>query len=82
VNLADSKAPASAARLISNGRHRVVISAAGGGPSRCNGLALNRWSGDRVEDDEGYFFYLRGERRARMTCPAQPSPSVRGDTPR
>jgi len=78
VNLADSKAPASAARLISNGRHRGVISAAGGGPSRCNGLALNRWSGDRIEDDEGYFFDLR----ARMPCPAQPSRSVRGDTPR
>ena len=78
MNLADSKAPASAARLISNGRHRVVISAAGGGPSRCNGLALNRWSGDRIEDDEGYFFDLR----ARMPCPAQPSRSVRGDTPR
>ena len=78
MNLADSKAPASAARLISNGRHRVVISAAGGGPSRCNGLALNRWSGDRIEDDEGYFFDLR----ARMPRPAQPSLSVRGDTPR
>jgi hypothetical protein len=77
VNLADSNAPAPAARLISNGRYHVVISAAGGGQSRCNGLALNRWSGDRVEDDEGYFFDLR----ARMTCPAQPSPSVRGDTP-
>src|SRR5207247_2186372 len=59
VNLADSNAPAPAARLLSNGRDPVVISAAGGGQSRCNGLALNRWSGDRVEDDQGYFFYLR-----------------------
>ena len=59
MKLADSNAPAPAARLISNGRYHVVISAAGGGQSRCNGLALNRWSGDRVEDDQGYFFYLR-----------------------
>jgi cellobiose phosphorylase len=37
----------------------VVLSAAGGGHSRCDGLALNRWNGDRVEDAEGQFVYLR-----------------------
>ena len=59
MRLSASSAPAPAARLISNGRYHVVISAAGGGQSRCNGLAVNRWSGDRVEDGEGQFVYLR-----------------------
>src|SRR5262249_42865472 len=59
VKLSAFSVPAPAARLISNGRYHVVLSAAGGGQSRCNGLALNRWSGDRVEDDEGQFIYLR-----------------------
>jgi len=59
VRLSASSVSAPAARVISNGRYHVVLSAAGGGHSRCNGLALNRWSGDRVEDAEGQFVYLR-----------------------
>ena len=58
MRLSGANALAPAARLISNGRYHVGLSAAGGGQSRCNGLALNRWSGDRVEDDQGHFVYL------------------------
>jgi len=50
-----SDASAPAARLISNGRYHVLLSAAGGGQSRRHGLALNRWSADRVEDAQGQF---------------------------
>ncbi|HWP00819.1 MAG TPA: hypothetical protein VNL74_09380 [Methylococcus sp.] len=44
---------------LSNGRYTVLIDAAGSGASFCDGLALTRWSGDRVEDEEGWFVYLR-----------------------
>jgi cyclic beta-1,2-glucan synthetase len=43
---------------MSNGRYHVLLSTAGGGQSRCRGLALNRWSADRVEDAQGQFIYL------------------------
>lgn len=59
MRLSAWSALAPAARLISNGRYHVLLSAAGGGQSRCRDLALNRWSGDRVADDEGQFVYLR-----------------------
>jgi len=45
--------------VISNGRYHVLLSAAGGGQSRCRGLAVNRWSADRVGDAQGQFIYLR-----------------------
>ncbi len=51
--------PAPLARLLSNGRYHVLITAAGGGQSQRLGLALNRWSGDAIEDAQGYFLYLR-----------------------
>lgn len=51
--------PASQARLLSNGSYSVLIDAAGSGGSWCDGLALTRWRGDRVEDGEGWFVYLR-----------------------
>lgn len=44
---------------LCNGRYTVLIDSAGGGASFCDGLLLTRWSGDRVEDEEGWFVYLR-----------------------
>jgi cyclic beta-1,2-glucan synthetase len=46
-------------RLLANGRYTVLLTAAGGGRSTCGPLALNRWNGDRIEDRDGYFCYLR-----------------------
>ena len=47
------------ARLLSNGSFTTLITGAGTGFSRVGDMALSRWSGDRVEDGEGYFIYLR-----------------------
>ena len=45
--------------LLSNGRYAVMITNAGGGYSRWNGLALTRWREDPTRDDWGSFLYLR-----------------------
>lgn len=44
---------------LSNGRYAVLLSTAGTGHSTWNGLALTRWSADPVEDNDGFFLYLR-----------------------
>ncbi|MYN15404.1 glycosyl transferase [Rugamonas sp. FT107W] len=47
------------AQLLSNGSFTTLITGAGTGFSRVGDTMLSRWSGDRIEDAEGYFFYLR-----------------------
>jgi cyclic beta-1,2-glucan synthetase len=47
------------ARLLSNGRLSTLITESGSGFTRAGDIALTRWSGDRVADAEGWFFYLR-----------------------
>ncbi len=47
------------ARILANGRHRVLISSAGTGGSWHGGLALTLWRADPVEDADGFFVYLR-----------------------
>ena len=51
--------PVPSARFLSNGRYRVLLTAAGTGSSALEAHALTRWSGDRVEDPDGFFVYLR-----------------------
>ena len=51
--------PVPHARVLSNGRYTVLCTGAGSGFSTCLGNALTAWSGDRTEDREGIFFYLR-----------------------
>lgn len=46
-------------RLLSNGRYTTLITNAGSGFSRFGEIMLNRWTGDRVEDGDGFFVYLR-----------------------
>ncbi len=46
-------------RVLGDRRFRVVLSASGTGFSSFEGVALTRWSGDRVEDDGGLLVYLR-----------------------
>ena len=46
------------ASLLTNTRYSVSITAAGTGQSQC-GQAVNRWTGDPVEDAHGQFIYLR-----------------------
>lgn len=45
--------------LLSNGRYHVVVSAAGGGYSRWNQLAVTRWREDGTRDCWGTFVYIR-----------------------
>ncbi|HWW69054.1 MAG TPA: hypothetical protein VN089_03870, partial [Duganella sp.] len=51
--------PARETRLLSNGSFTTLITSAGTGFSRVGDTMLSRWNGDRVEDCEGYFIYLR-----------------------
>jgi cyclic beta-1,2-glucan synthetase len=47
------------AQLLSNGSFTTLLTGAGTGLSRVGDTTLSRWNGDRIEDAEGYFFYLR-----------------------
>ena len=51
--------PVPHARLLGNGRYTVLFSGAGTGYSAWNGLSLTAWAGDRTEDADGLFVYLR-----------------------
>ncbi|MGK2941504.1 MAG: GH36-type glycosyl hydrolase domain-containing protein [Immundisolibacter sp.] len=46
-------------QLLSNGRYHVMVSNAGGGYSRWQGLAVTRWREDATRDNWGAFCYLR-----------------------
>lgn len=46
-------------QLLSNGRYHVMLTNAGGGYSRWNGLAVTRWDEDPVRDAQGVFCYVR-----------------------
>jgi cyclic beta-1,2-glucan synthetase len=46
-------------QLLSNGRYAVMLTAAGSGYSRWQGLAVTRWREDATSDDSGSYIYLR-----------------------
>lgn len=46
-------------QLLSNGRYHVMVTNAGGGYSRWNGLSITRWREDPTCDDWGTFCYIR-----------------------
>jgi N,N'-diacetylchitobiose phosphorylase len=46
-------------RLLSNGRYRVLITAAGAGCSALDDTLLTRWSCDPTREAEGWFLYLK-----------------------
>ncbi|HUX21103.1 MAG TPA: glucoamylase family protein, partial [Spirochaetia bacterium] len=45
--------------LLSNGKYHVMVTNAGGGYSRWNGLAVTRWVEDTTQDNWGSFLYIR-----------------------
>jgi cyclic beta-1,2-glucan synthetase len=45
--------------LLSNGNYSVMLTAAGSGYSRCQGLALTRWREDPTCDPWGFYIFLR-----------------------
>ncbi|TWI65252.1 cyclic beta-1,2-glucan synthetase [Pseudoduganella lurida] len=78
-NTAQSKAAQlkADARLLSNGRLTTLITESGTGFTRAGDVALTRWHGDRVEDAEGWFFYLRdAETHELWSVGAQPCPGL------
>jgi len=48
-----------ATHLLGNGRYSVWLTEAGMGRSSWQGEALSRWTGDRVQDADGWRFWLR-----------------------
>ncbi len=56
---ATANTPLPEVHLLSNGRYHVMVTNAGSGFSRWQGLALTRWREDAACDDHGFFFYLR-----------------------
>ncbi len=54
-------APFPQAHVLSNGHYSVVVTAAGGGGSRCGPAALTRWSADTTLDRPGFQIYLQDQ---------------------
>jgi len=61
-----SRAAAPFIQLLSNGRHAVMVSSAGGGSCRSAGLAVTRWRDDATRDSSGTFCYVRDARSGRV----------------
>ena len=68
---ADSPSPD--VHLLSNGRYHVMVTSAGGGYSRWQGLALTRWREDATQDPWGLFLYLQDVKDGHAwSCTQQP----------
>ncbi len=59
TNLVSWHDPAPRGRWLSNGGYCVLLTGAGTGVSLWKDTQLTSWEGDRVEDGEGVFVYLR-----------------------
>ncbi|HSW33689.1 MAG TPA: glucoamylase family protein, partial [Steroidobacteraceae bacterium] len=57
INRPDTPVPE--VQLLSNGRYHVLVTAAGGGYSRWNDIAVTRWQEDPTRDHWGSFCYIR-----------------------
>ncbi len=62
-----------AVHLLGNGRYSVWLTEAGMGRSTWQGAALSRWSGDRLEDADGWRFWLRDPALGRAWPLLQPA---------
>ncbi|MDZ4803710.1 MAG: glycosyl transferase [Candidatus Eisenbacteria bacterium] len=51
--------PGATSRFLSNGRYHLLLTPSGSGYSEWDGIRLGDWRGDRTEDKEGFFLYLR-----------------------
>ncbi|MEO6407862.1 MAG: hypothetical protein ABIO45_03820 [Burkholderiaceae bacterium] len=63
-------------QLLSNGSYHVLVTAAGGGFSRWNDIAVTRWHEDSSRDPWGSFCYLRDEASAAVWS-TTPQPALR-----
>ncbi len=65
--------PVPATHLLANDRFSTVITAAGSGYSRWQGLALNRWREDATRDNFGSYFFVRDETGRTWSAGFQPT---------
>ena len=64
-------------RLLGNGRLRTLLTSSGTGGAWLDHQALTSWRGDRVEDADGWFVYLRDMRDGRFwSLGARPVPGA------
>jgi cyclic beta-1,2-glucan synthetase len=76
---ADPHAASPATHLLSNGRYSVMLTAAGSGYSRWQGLAVTRWREDATCDDWGSYIYLRDVESDRLWSATYQPTSARPD---
>jgi cellobiose phosphorylase len=58
--------PTPEVHLLSNGRYSLMVTAAGGGYSRWNDVALTRWREDATRDNWGLFCYIQDAATGRI----------------
>ncbi len=56
---ASPESPSPTGWFLSNGTYAILITSNGTGFSSFEGFRLNAWAGDRIEDRDGFFVYLR-----------------------
>ena len=67
------------AHILASGNHSVLLTNAGGGFSRNNGLAVTRWRADTTLDDWGSFIYIRDSRSGIAWSPTLQPLGVTGE---
>jgi cellobiose phosphorylase len=72
----DPNTPTPEVHLLSNGRYHVMVSAAGGGYSRWNDLAITRWREDPTSESFGVFCFI-GDRSTHRTWSSSFQPTLR-----
>jgi cyclic beta-1,2-glucan synthetase len=67
-------------QLLSNGRYTVMLTTAGSGQSRWNGMAVTRWREDATCDDHGSYVYVGDDAAGRVwSAGVQPCGAVPAD---
>jgi cyclic beta-1,2-glucan synthetase len=66
--------------LLSNGRYGVMLTAAGGGTSACDGMDVTRWREDATRDCWGQFCYIRDLDEERTWSTGRQPLGADGDT--
>ncbi|MFZ0492848.1 MAG: glucoamylase family protein [Acidimicrobiia bacterium] len=65
--------PVPVTHILSNGRFSTVITAAGSGYSRWQGLAVNRWREDATRDNFGSYFFVKDDTGRTWSAGYQPA---------
>ncbi len=74
--LTNPNTPIPEVHLLSNGRYHVMVSAAGGGYSRWNDMAITRWREDPTSESFGVFCFI-GDRLTRHEWSNSFQPTLR-----